>query len=462
MEFGKSVSRTILAGAFAALCSIYSPSAQAAEKTAELDLQAQIDAAAARGGGTVRVPAGVYEVKPIVLKSNTTLEFAEGAMLLASTNLADYSEIPEKRCVIYAENATNVAVVGKGVINGRGGVFKAKKAPLEVAVHDRPYMMIFSRCRNLRLEGFHFRESAAWGIHLRNCDGVVVRGVSCISHANRNNDGIDVESSNVLIEDCDLDAGDDAVVLKTESDKSFQVTNVVVRNCRLASSCNAFKFGTGSYNTFRDVTLENCRLERPKWYSAGSMRYYARNFVPTLYEGNAVCGLSAIELAVVDGGRLENVTLRNLEIDGYLSAIHIRHHHRHEPTSGKIDTYLRNVLIENVKGSVDGRLASAITGVPPTDGAAARRPRDITLRNIHLTVLGGGTEADAQRAVPEKDGAYPACWMYDKKPLPAYGFYVRHADNIKFENVVITPRSPDAREPFVFDDCAGCDCGQVR
>ena len=125
MEFGKSVSRTILAGAFAALCWIYSLAAQAAEKTAELDLQAQIDAAAARGGGTVRVPAGVYEVKPFVLKSNTTLEFAEGAMLLASTNLADYSEIPEKRCVIYAENATNVAVVGKGVVNGRGGVFKA-------------------------------------------------------------------------------------------------------------------------------------------------------------------------------------------------------------------------------------------------------------------------------------------------------------------------------------------------
>ena len=68
----------------------------------------------------------------------------------------------------------------------------------------------------------------------------------CFSHSNRTNDGIDIESSNVLVEDCDIDSGDDAVVFKTESDKLFPVTNVVVRNCRIASRCNGVKFGTGT------------------------------------------------------------------------------------------------------------------------------------------------------------------------------------------------------------------------
>jgi hypothetical protein len=49
--------------------------------------------------------------------------------------------------------------------------------------------------------------------------------------------------------------------------------------------------------------------------------------------------------------------------------------------------------------------------------------------------------------------AYPESFMFDKMPLPAYGFYVRHADGVVFENVDVRPASPDARKPFVFDDC---------
>ena len=63
---------------------------------------------------------------------------------------------------------------------------------------------------------------------------------------------------------------------------------------------------------------------------------------------------------------------------------------------------------------------------------------------------------DAAVRIPEKDGVYPEAFMFDRKPLPAYGFYVRHADRVKFENVTVTPCSPDARKPFVFDDCVDC------
>ncbi|MBQ3746857.1 MAG: hypothetical protein II863_05555, partial [Kiritimatiellae bacterium] len=199
------------------------------------DIQREIDAAAARGGGVVRVEAGEHEVAPFDMKSNVTLELADGAILLASTNRADYPMPPGAKYFIFAESATNVAIIGKGCIDGRGGAFREQDG-LDFASQPQqlPVLMRFSRCHSLRLEDFTYRNGAAWGCHLRNCDGVTMRRVKCFNHVNNTNDGIDVESSNVLIEDCDIDADDDAVALKTESDKSFAVTNVTIRGCRLA------------------------------------------------------------------------------------------------------------------------------------------------------------------------------------------------------------------------------------
>lgn len=423
-----------------------------AAQGAMLDLQPQIDAAAAKGGGVVRVEPGEHETKPFELKSNVTLELANGATILASTNIADYATRGECPVFIYADHATNVAIVGKGTINGRGSGFReTAKLRGEDQPKTLPLLMRFSRCRNVRLEGFHYTNPGSWACHLRNCDGVKVKGVSCFNYCNKTNDGLDIESCNVTVEDCDFCADDDALCFKAESDKTFPVTNVVVRNCRMGSLCNAIKFGTGSYCDFRDITIENCELRR----SPGAWRWdWRKRGMPGVT--NRYCGIAGLALEVVDGGRMENVTIRNITMEGYMTPIFIRHSNRHGP-KGKGNTYLRNILIENVTGTCDGRIASSITGVPARNGMPARRPRNIILRNISLTVPGGGTPKDAAAKIPEKDGAYPEAFMFDRKPLPAYGFYVRHADRVKFENVTVTPRSPDAREPFVFDDCADCD-----
>ena len=412
-----------------------------------LDIQRMIDKAAERGGGTVRVPSGEWEVKPFVLKSNITLEFTEGVRILASTNIADYATSGECPVFIYADHATNIAIVGKGVIDGRGGAFK-ETAMLrgEDQPKTLPVLMRFSRCRDVRLEGFHYTNSGSWSCHLKNCDGVKVKGTSCFNFCNRMNDGLDIESCNVTVEGCTFDTDDDALCFKTESDKSFPVTNVVVRNCCMGSICNGIKFGTGSYNTFRDITIENCSLVRP----GSAFRFDWRKSIPGVT--NRLCGIAGLALEVVDGGRMENVTVRNLTVEGYQTPIFIRHHHRHEPKGGE-EPYLRNILIENVRGTAESRIASSITGVPARERASARRPRNITLRNVSFIVPGGGTAADVAAKVPEKDGAYPESFMFNKMPLPAYGFYVRHADNIRFENVKVEAATPDMRPEFVFEDC---------
>lgn len=406
-----------------------------------LDLQREIDDVAACGGGVVRVATGEREVRPFVLRSNVTLELAEGAVLLASTNIADYAAALGERCFVGAEDATNIAIVGRGVIDGRGAVFreidglKGESQPQAL-----PVLMRFTRCRDLRLEDFTYRCGAAWGCHLRNCDGVAMRRVKCFNHVNNTNDGIDIESANVTIEDCDIDADDDAIAFKAESDKSFAVTNVTVRNCRLASCCNAVKFGTGSYADFRDVTIEDCSLVR----ATGNHRFDWWKSIPGVT--NRICGIAALALEVVDGGRMDNIVVRNIEMDGYQTPIFVRLGRRRDPPAGG-ETYLRNVLIENFHGVADSRIASSITGVP------GLRPHGITLRNVSLVVPGGGTKEDAAARVPEMERAYPESFMFDKMPLPAYGFYVRHADGVVFENLDVKTVSPDARKPLVFDDC---------
>jgi polygalacturonase len=420
-----------------------------AAQGAALDLQREIDAAAERGGGTVCVPVGEYEVKPFELKSNVTLELAFGARILASTNIADYATRGECPVFIYADHATNVAIVGKGTIDGRGSAFKeTAKLRGEDQPKTLPLLMRFSRCRNVRLEGFHYTNPGSWACHLRNCDGVAVKGTSCYNYCNKMNDGLDIESCNVTVEDCDFYADDDSFCFKAESDKTFPVTNVVVRNCRMGSTCNAIKFGTGSYNAFRDITIENCELRR----SPGSSRFnWQKRGMPGVT--NRCCGIAGLALEVVDGGRMENVTIRNIKMEGYMTPIFIRHSNRHGPKD-KGDTYLRNILVENVTGTCDSRISSSITGVPARDGMPARRPRNITLRNISIVAPGGGMETDAAAQVPEKDEKYPEAFMFDSMPLPAYGFYVRHADDVRFENVKVETATPDARPEFYMEDCS--------
>ena len=407
-------------------------------------LQVQIDATAASGGGVVRVGPGEHEFKPVVLKSGVTLRLEKGALLLASTNVSDYAVHDGSPVLIGAFDAKDVAVEGEGVIDGRGWAFKEKKKLAgESQPVSTPVLMRFSRCRNVRLEDFTFRQAAAWGIHLRNSDGVVVRRVKAFSHINNCNDGIDVESRNVLIEDCDLDTDDDALVFKSESDPDFPVENVVVRNCRLASCCNFIKFGTGSYGTWRNIRVENCKLRR----AGASWRFDWRKRIPGVKE--RISGLSAIALEVVDGGTMEDVVVRDVSwTGGVQTPIFVRLDRRHAPRSGR-QTFFKNVLVENVKGTADGRIACSMTGVPGLTLSG------VTLRNVELVFPGGGTAEEAAAPVPESIGKYPDCYMFGRGALPAWGFYLRHCDKgVRLENVKVSlaPGTSDARTAIVRDD----------
>ena len=162
---------------------------------------------------------------------------------------------------------------------------------------------------------------------------------------------------------------------------------------------------------------------------------------------NYLTGLAGVAVETVDGGRLENVTVRNLTIAGSMTPLFVRLGARNPPREGRT-TYLRNVRFENVKGKAGGRIACSVTGIP------GLKPENIVFGNVDLTFPGGGTAAEAQASVPEKEKNYPECRMFNGQALPAYGFYVRHAEKVAFENVKthLAKDETEARKPLVTDD----------
>ena len=182
--------------------------------------QRQIDKAAAQGGGRVVVPAGRHVVGQIDLKSNVELHLERGAVLEGAVGLENYrvTELPYSEgtwsSIVSAIGVTNIAVTGEGEILGNGSAWPQPENYGGNQEGLRPRGLFFADCNDIRLSDFTLRDAACWGVVFKCCDGVDVRRVKIDSHANANNDGFDVEAKNVVIADCDIDTGDDAICLK--------------------------------------------------------------------------------------------------------------------------------------------------------------------------------------------------------------------------------------------------------
>ena len=225
-------------------------------------IQKAINAANAAGGGTVFFPTGQFLSGTIFLKSNVTLHLSPGAVLLGSSAISDYNP----KHLIFAERVENIAIEGRGAIDGQGDLFfDAEMKPLP---RPSPLIEIWDS-RGVRIDDVTVRNAPAWTIHPKNCDDVRIRGISLLNNLRAiNSDGIDIDSSrNVIISDCHIEAGDDCIVLKTtrRGDGPVQpVENVVVTNCVLVSAATALKLGTESHAEFRHVLFSNCVIRNSR------------------------------------------------------------------------------------------------------------------------------------------------------------------------------------------------------
>jgi hypothetical protein len=243
-----------------------------------------IEACAAAGGGTVQVPAGEYTVGTVQLRDNITLHLEAGATLFASQQSADY--VKDSRALIFADNAKNIGVTGKGTIDGLARydydnvrnadpeIAKvqeiARQAGIEMKRYYRSreamniFLFVLNDCTNVQLRDISVINAPLWTVRLNDCDRVTVRGVYIYSDLEKgvNADGIDICSSkNVVISDCIITTADDAIVVKAiarSGKKANVVENVTVTNCVLTSSSTPLMIGTETEADIRHVIFSNC------------------------------------------------------------------------------------------------------------------------------------------------------------------------------------------------------------
>lgn len=269
-------------------------------------IQERVDACAAAGGGRVVIAAGEWRTGPIHLRSNVELHLDKGAKLVFSGDPADYRPLVRSsfagiECMalsplVYAYRCTNVALTGKGTLSpemdvwrvwfdrntpemfeamGRLYAWGESDAPVESrrvadlpGARFRPCCVEFDSCQNVRLEGFHVRESPLWTIHLRLCEDVHVRGLD-LEAMGHNNDGIDINACRrVIVENCTFLQGDDGIVVKSGRDRDGRRVGVTcedveIRNCTARGGHTLLAIGSEVSGGVRNISLHDCRATGP-------------------------------------------------------------------------------------------------------------------------------------------------------------------------------------------------------
>jgi polygalacturonase len=387
-------------------------------------IQEAIDACSRAGGGTVYLSPGTFLSGTIYFKSGVTLRLAAGCTLLGSTDLKDYRPtVPAFRSytdnytdksLIYGENVERIAITGLGTIDGQGVSFEG---PYKV----RPYMIRFIQCRNVTVKDVTIKDSPMWVQHYLACDDVRIMGITVRSLVNHNNDGIDIDSCRrVVISNCNINSGDDAIVLKSTSARVCR--DVTVSNCILSSRCNALKMGTESNGGFQNIVITGCSV------------YDTR--------------LAGLALEIVDGGIMDRVVVSNITMNKVGAPIFMRLGNRARPFTNNMEKpgigAMRNITISNIEATGANSTGCAISGLPEA------KIENVTLSNLRLSFEGGGTKADAESEIPEKTADYPEYSMFGK--LPAYGLYCRHVKGLKLLNVQLQLEKPDRRHAVVLED----------
>ena len=344
------------------------------------------------GGGTIIIPKGKYYIAgPVVLKSHVNLHLDEGAELTFSSDPADYlpavlskwegTELFNYSPLVYAYECSDIAVTGKGLLNGNASKSFATWRPqgssaqnqlrqmggdgtpvykrvFGADAHLPPSMIEFIGCRNVLIDGVSIIDAPYWVIHPVYCNNVTVSHVT-INSLNLNNDGCDPESSaNVLIENCNFTVGDDAIAIKAGRDRDAwrigqPTENVLIRNCTFRSKTNGLCIGSEMSGGVRDVYMENIQINY--CYSA---IYFKSN--------------------QDRGGYIENIHVQNVRCDSARSACIRFENNYHGSRGGHYPTLFRNFFIDQVycrRAREVGIYAVGIEGKDITD---------VTIRNLEI------------------------------------------------------------------------------
>ena len=339
--------------------------------------------------------------------------------------------------LIYAESAENISITGNGTIDGQGKLQKPRPNSIAGDIDGRPRNILLISCKNILVDGLHMYNSGTWNQHYLNCEDVIVKNIYVYNHSNRNNDGIDIDGCRrFILSNSIFDSDDDGITLKSTG--SAPCEDITITNCIVSSFCNAIKAGTESTGGFRNISISNCIIKP------------SISKEPAIFNDYKI-GITGLSLIIVDGGVMEGITVNNITIYGTMSPIYIRlgnRARRHNPgaplpKAGKVS----NISISNVVAYGTGSWGASITGIP-------NHPvKNISLNNIQLFTSGGVIPDDFNEIVKEDERGYPQPTVWGN--LPSYGLYIRHAEGISINNLMLGVEKPDCRVPITADDVTG-------
>ena len=359
-------------------------------------------ALATTSGGNIIIPPGEWLTKAIHLKSNVNLHVSAGATLFFSGDPKDYlpavhSSWEGLECynyspLIYAYEATNVAITGKGTIKADLTVWEKwfprpkphmesiknlynwaqEGMPVEqrIMVNDtsnlRPQFIQFNRCQHVRVEDIKIRNSPFWTLHLYLTKDALIRSIDIYAHGH-NNDGIDPEmSQNVLIENCVFDQGDDAIALKSGRNPEgwrlkTPTKNIVIRNCEIRDGHQLLAVGSELSGGIENIYVNNC----------------------TVLPNEKLMHLLFIKTNERMGGYVKNIYFSNIKAQNVKEGIlgidtDVLYQWRNlVPTKVKKLTPITNVYLSHIKAEV-GQFVSKINGNPELP------IQTVQLKDVHL------------------------------------------------------------------------------
>ncbi len=400
-------------------------------------LQEAIDAC--QSGDTLLIPPGTYLLNNgLTLKSELTVNLSTGALLQANTEgVWEHNKSP----ILFGRGLDRVTIEGGGKIDGGGLVYKRGKG-------TQPGRGIeFIGCSNLTVRNVTVSNIPTFGVDFQDSenltiDSLTIRGRG-FDRLTGSSDGMDIEGCvNVDVSNCNIEVGDDALCLKAV-DGAHPCHHIRAHDCTLATTCNAFKIGTGTVADIYDVVAENIVINKHSNPGGG-------NPVPS---GDCI---AAIALESNDHHRTHDVVCRNFTVNSCYCPIFIELQNRQSYEPGDIG-HLDNVLIENF---------TCLHSLQPIifnwqcDGA--NKITNVTLSNvtIHDDGTGAGTTLSCMK------GGYPDA--NHNGEANAYGLWARGVAGLTLKGVHLHDDGGSKREKFVFDetvehvDLSDIDQGAVK
>lgn len=450
-----------------------------------------IETAASKGGGTVYFPAGTYLSFSIRLKSNITIFLANGATLLAADPAVhkgkydqwepnefdmyqDFGHSHWQNSLLWGIGIENFAIIGQGKIDGKGlskrspGPRRPRTAgetPTSMANNPSPLgelspltemdglgtkAIALKLSKNVTLKDFTIFQGGHFALLATGVDNLTIDGL----RVDTNRDGFDIDACrNVRISNSYVNSpNDDAIVLKSSYALGFNraTENVTITN----SQVSGFDLGTfldGTFKTTQEFAPDKDRVTGRLKFGTESNGGFKNITISNI---NFV-HCRGLALETVDGGYIEDISISNITMRDITTApIFIRLGKRQRAPEGTPVAKIRRLNIDNVVVSnAHHEYASIIAGLTESP------IEDVRLSNIRIHYKGGGTAADAAREIPENEKNYPEPSMFGV--TPAYGFYIRHAKGITFDNVKVTYEKPEARPAFFLDDVKDIDLFRI-